>query len=81
MAKILFDAQLGASARFPVPDLQLLRRRWRNPVHRLLAVCRTWSCRARERRVLGGMDDRMLADIGRTQGDIFGEVGKPFWRA
>jgi uncharacterized protein YjiS (DUF1127 family) len=36
--------------------------------------------RARQRRALLGLDDRMLKDIGLTRADVDGECRKPFWR-
>ena len=38
-----------------------------------------WHTRARERRHLAGLDDRMVRDIGVTQADIEREYRKPFW--
>ncbi len=39
-----------------------------------------WSARARQRRILAQLDDRMLRDIGKTRGQALREAGKPFWR-
>ena len=39
-----------------------------------------WSARARQRRILAQLDDRMLRDIGKTRVDALREAGKPFWR-
>ncbi len=41
----------------------------------------TWRDRARQRRALLALDDRLLSDIGvsRAEADVEGE--KPFWRA
>ena len=39
-----------------------------------------WQERARERAVLGEMDDRMLKDIGLSRADIVREASKPIWR-
>jgi uncharacterized protein YjiS (DUF1127 family) len=36
--------------------------------------------RQRERRALGALDDRLLADIGVSRTDALSESGKPFWR-
>lgn len=41
----------------------------------------TWIERARSRRVLGCLDERMLRDIGADRGTIHTEIQKPFWRA
>lgn len=40
----------------------------------------TWLDRARERRQLLALDDRMLADISHDRSQVFREAGKPFWR-
>jgi uncharacterized protein YjiS (DUF1127 family) len=41
----------------------------------------TWLDRARQRRALAQLDDRLLRDIGITRYDVLYEAGKPFWRA
>jgi len=40
----------------------------------------TWRERRRDRVVLARLDDRMLADIGLTRGEVLREIAKPFWR-
>lgn len=47
---------------------------------RLADLLLGWLDRARERRALGALDDRLLADIGRSRADVEAETGKPFWR-
>lgn len=39
-----------------------------------------WRERARERRQLQTMSDRLLNDIGLTRADTERETNKPFWR-
>ena len=39
-----------------------------------------WQERARERRILAALDDRMLKDIGVSRGLVQEEIDKPFWR-
>jgi uncharacterized protein YjiS (DUF1127 family) len=39
-----------------------------------------WHGRARQRRQLRSLSDRMLRDIGLTRGDVMAESSKPFWR-
>ncbi|MGH6954384.1 MAG: DUF1127 domain-containing protein [Alphaproteobacteria bacterium] len=41
----------------------------------------TWRRRARGRRQLEMLDDRMLHDIGLSRVDVWREARKPFWRA
>jgi uncharacterized protein YjiS (DUF1127 family) len=38
-----------------------------------------WHERARQRRRLSEIDDRMLEDIGLSRADVSREVEKPFW--
>lgn len=45
----------------------------------LLTTLREWEERARQRRRLSELDDRMLRDIGLTRADVSREVEKPFW--
>jgi uncharacterized protein YjiS (DUF1127 family) len=46
----------------------------------LAAWAMFWSERARQRRALAALDDRMLKDIGLTRADVTVEFDKPFWR-
>jgi len=39
-----------------------------------------WHERARQRRQLRTLNDRMLRDIGLTRADVMAESSKPFWR-
>jgi uncharacterized protein YjiS (DUF1127 family) len=54
------------------------------PASALVArACRAvelWQRRARERRLLSTLDDRLLRDIGISRVDAWRECGKPFWR-
>jgi len=50
-------------------------------VMHLVRIVETWSQRARERRALMDLDDRMMKDIGISRADVFVESSKPFWRA
>lgn len=38
-----------------------------------------WQERARQRRHLSELDERMLQDIGVTRADVDRETAKPFW--
>jgi uncharacterized protein YjiS (DUF1127 family) len=46
----------------------------------LFEVVAVWSQRARERRQLLTLDERMLKDIGASRVDAWQEASKPFWR-
>jgi uncharacterized protein YjiS (DUF1127 family) len=39
-----------------------------------------WHERARSRRMLAELDDRMLQDIGINRAAVSSEVSRPFWR-
>lgn len=39
-----------------------------------------WHERARQRRQLSSLNDRMLRDLGLTRADVMAESSKPFWR-
>jgi len=61
------------------------RRRNRDRLPRLLSLSllellQSWRARARERRMLLQLDERMLKDIGVTRVDVAQEASKPFWR-
>lgn len=45
------------------------------------ATLAMWVARARSRRQLLALDDRLLADIGLTRADVHHEARKPFWVA
>jgi len=46
----------------------------------VLDTLRAWNKRARERAQLGGLDDRMLRDIGITRTDALFLSSRPFWK-
>ncbi|MGE0223548.1 MAG: DUF1127 domain-containing protein [Acetobacteraceae bacterium] len=50
-------------------------------VHRVLGQVSTWAERARSRRILREMDDRMLSDFAVTPSEVWLEARKPFWRS
>ncbi len=52
----------------------------RSILGRTLRLVMVWRRRARDRRVLTQLDDRMLHDIGLTRADIDCEIAKPFWQ-
>jgi uncharacterized protein YjiS (DUF1127 family) len=49
-------------------------------VTRLFDQLLSWHDRARQRRHLGELDDRLLRDIGVSRADIDHEMSRPFWR-
>jgi uncharacterized protein YjiS (DUF1127 family) len=57
------------------------RKAARGVASRALATLREWRRRAQQRAELGGLDDRMLKDIGLTRCDAEFLSSKPFWRS
>jgi uncharacterized protein YjiS (DUF1127 family) len=50
-------------------------------VTRLLDMVMGWRDRARQRRHLAELDDRLLRDIGVSRAEVEGEISRPFWAA
>ncbi len=48
---------------------------------RISQTLNMWYDRARQRRHLAMLDDRLLRDIGVDRATVMEEVSKPFWRA
>ena len=49
-------------------------------VTRLSDTVMTWLDRARQRRHLAELDDRMLRDIGLNRGEVETEISRRFWQ-
>jgi uncharacterized protein YjiS (DUF1127 family) len=49
-------------------------------LHRLLRIVDFWIERARSRRALGELDERLLQDVGLTADEARDESSMPFWR-
>jgi uncharacterized protein YjiS (DUF1127 family) len=60
---------LGVSLKAPKKSLAL----------RLLELLELWHRRRNDRRLLSGLDDRMLKDMGVSSIDALKESSKPFW--
>jgi uncharacterized protein YjiS (DUF1127 family) len=52
----------------------------RGSVTRLFDGVLVWLERARQRRHLGQLDDRLLRDIGLSRAEVENEIARPFWR-
>ena len=50
-------------------------------VSRFAETLLLWHDRARQRRRLGELDARLLADMGLSRSQALAEAGKPFWQA
>jgi uncharacterized protein YjiS (DUF1127 family) len=48
-------------------------------LHAVPDVLLLWLSRARQRRALAALDDRLLGDVGISRSDAAQEAGKPFW--
>ena len=64
-----------ARRRHPIEVADLIAKRLRDA----LAVIEAWRERARQRRALARLDDRMLNDIGLTREQADREICKLFW--
>lgn len=51
-----------------------------DPMHKIFGILVLWHERARQRRRLLQLDDRMLKDIGVSRADAVHEASKPFWQ-
>lgn len=56
------------------------RRTGRGVFARVVDVVLTWAERARQRRHLARLDDRLLRDIGVSRVEVEAEISRPFWR-
>ena len=53
---------------------------WRDYLHAMAPALARYGARHTQRRALGELDDRLLADIGLSRSDAMAEARKPFWR-
>jgi len=75
IANLFVSHEAGHSPRArrdEVRTVDLLMLAWRLVMH--------WTDRARQRRALAELDDRLLDDAGITRRQVAEEVRKPFWR-
>lgn len=65
------------------PEAGFYGREFTRALRRLItdvfATVLEWQERARQRRQLSELDERMLQDIGVTRADVDREIAKPFW--
>jgi uncharacterized protein YjiS (DUF1127 family) len=76
-------ASYNAQGFVATPETRLYGREFGRTAQRLAAQVFTtlldWQERARQRRRLSELDDRLLKDIGLSRADVAREVEKPFW--
>lgn len=67
---------------YPTQTLHRTSRHWLHvySLHSVRATLESWFQRARQRRQLLSLSDRMLKDIGISRADAVAEGEKPFWR-
>lgn len=73
MTRLLFGVALSRPALFPRLPLGRSVSPW--------AIVDLWIHRWSSRRVLAGLDEHMLKDVGLTSGEAMQESEKPFWVA
>ncbi len=56
------------------------RRTSKGLLGRVVDLLLSWADRARQRRHLAGLDDRLLRDIGISRVEVEAEISRPFWR-
>lgn len=71
------QAIIGEGIRGPLRKSRTLKLSW----SRALDTAHLWWQRARTRRQLAELDDRMLMDVGLDRVEAGREAAKPFWRA
>jgi uncharacterized protein YjiS (DUF1127 family) len=84
----LFSSAALAAPLHGAPEVRPVHERWLARAWRALDAgllravdaILTWRERARTRRQLAMLDDRLLHDIGLTRVDAWSEAEKPFWR-
>jgi uncharacterized protein YjiS (DUF1127 family) len=69
-----------ASSAIPAVSFQPQRRRISQILSQAVERALLWHDRARSRRMLLGLDDRMLRDIGVNRATAEVEGSQPFWR-
>jgi uncharacterized protein YjiS (DUF1127 family) len=52
---------------------------WREYLRAMTTALARYSARQAQRRALGELDDRLLADIGLSRQNAIAEARKPFW--
>jgi uncharacterized protein YjiS (DUF1127 family) len=75
---------LGMERERTMDGTRWIEREWQSPTphlrwHALVECISRWRNRARQRRQLATLDDRMLADIGINRCDVMRECDKHFW--
>ncbi len=66
---------------YPVAARVAVGLRARAALAAVAAAAYEWRERARMRRTLARLDDRLLRDMGLSRSDVEQEIAKPFWQA
>lgn len=80
MNSIDLELQPSASVRALSDGRQAPPQRSAQALRKVAATIATWIGRARMRRRLLALDDRMLRDVGISRAEVHGEATKPFWQ-
>ena len=81
MSNYSYNAQAAGTAPEVSFDGREIARSLQHFAGNILTTVLEWQERARQRRRLAELDDRMLRDIGLSRADVGREVEKPFWMA
>lgn len=77
------NSSYNVQAAVVAPETSLYGREFSRALQRLatqvFSTLLEWEERARQRRQLSELDNRMLKDVGLTRADVSRELEKPFW--
>jgi uncharacterized protein YjiS (DUF1127 family) len=74
------NPSIAPSARLTIADRRAAGRSAIDLLPHAAGLLDAWVQRARQRRQLEMLDDRLLRDLGLTRDEVHRECAKPFWR-